>query len=214
MKRCAPRLVLAAVFALAGCAKHASHTDPAAPSVVVAVPRAPVPPQPHQELLDGHEWAVSFHGPPFLDASGFPRPHTHLQFMADEKNLYVGYYAADQDLRTVPRPGDSRGALGDRFTLHVGSLEVVLNPKGAVQVPPGVEVTTRVDGSVDRSSNDDEEWVAEIVIPWSQLGPGARQEGLRFRALRTDAPKRAPERALAWPRQGFGLLTFDSLRAG
>lgn len=157
---------------------------------------------------------MSFHGPPFQDANGFPRPHTHLQFMADTQNLYVGYYAADQDLRTVPRPQDSRGAVGDRFTLRIGQLVLVLNPSGAIQVPPGVNVSTRVDGSVDRSDNDDEEWVAEITIPWAQLGPRAQEDGVRFRALRTDAPKREPERALAWPRQGFGLLTFDSLRSG
>jgi hypothetical protein len=180
----------------------------------VAVPLAPVPPQQRHELLDGEEWSVSFHGPPFVDASGFPQPHTHLQFMADEKNLYVGYYAADEDLRTEPRQGDARGAQGDRFTLRIGSIELVLNPKGAVQVPPGISVSTRVDGSIDRSTNEDEEWVAEITIPWRQLGSRAREDGLRFRALRTDAPKRAPERALAWPKQGFGLLTFDSLRTG
>ena len=204
------RLSLAvALLLLAGCSRLSCAEAPPPASRVVEVPRTPLPPRKVPPLLNGERWSISYHADPFVDAHGLKQPHTHLQFMADDTNLYVGYYAADEDLRTKPRPTDPRGSVGDRFTLKIGPMEIVLNPKGGT-VPPGVELETDVDGTVDVSNNEDEEWLEQLSIPWALLGPRAKEDGVLIRALRTDAPRRESERALAWPADGFARLVFKS----
>ena len=202
-----------AMLWLAGCARCSPQPAPSRTVLAFEIPRAEIAPHRGDPLLTGLTWNRSRRTEAFEDVRGAQQPHAHLQFMADETNLYLGFYAADQDLRTRPRAEDARGAVGDRLTLTVGVLTLVLNPKGG-QLPPGVTMLSDVDGSIDDSRDDDEEWIVELTIPWTTLGPRAREDGVLVRAVRTDAPKGTPERAMAWPRSGQALVRFPAQADG
>jgi hypothetical protein len=192
------RFFAVSLLSLAGC--HCGPTKakppvsaPTTASLVMTVPRAKVPIKIDGELED-EAWPASARTEPFEDAQGLRVPHANLSFTADDESLYIVVYVADQDLRSE----------GDQVTLTVGSLKLLLTPKKQT-VPEGVTVGTDVDGTIDDPSDDDEEWISEIAIPWRLLG----SKRVTVRALRVDAGKtQTRPHAYAWPRTTPAIVDF------
>ncbi len=109
----------------------------------------------------------------FVDVSGRPaRPFAEAHFAWDATGLRVALYAADSDITT-----------GDVFrlslaTLAAGSKEatVALTPTATRGFGAG-KVGVDLDGTWNDPSDDDEEWVVEVAIPWAALGSERAAEG-------------------------------------
>jgi len=193
-----PRLaasVVAWVLA-AGChgASHPAGTrPPVAPVGTFSVPRAQGP-----ITIDGKcgekSWQTAFRSPAFIDAQGRRNPSTQLRATADDENLYIEVYVADIDIESK----------GDVVRLDVGPVHVELTPKGAT-APAGVRTAVDTDDTIDNPTDDDEEWVNEVAIPWSLLG----SHDVLVRAFRIDVGRVGPPHGLAWPRSAPALLKFD-----
>jgi hypothetical protein len=140
-------------------------------------------------------WQFAFRSPPFEDARGSINPHAELRATADDQNLYVEVYVADIDMESK----------GDVVKLDVGPVHVDLGPKGAT-APPGVRTAVDSDDTVDNPTDNDEEWVNEIAIPWSMLGG----HEVAVRAFRVDVGREGPPHAMAWPARGPALLRYES----
>jgi hypothetical protein len=122
--------------------------------------------------------------------------HTEVRVLWDDKALYIGWYAADEDI------GSS------------DVLEAELNGKRFEVRPtthtPTVEVDS--DGSLDNPLDDDEEWTAELVVPWSALGLAAPPETLAADFRRVDQPKHSQPRHQRWNAQCPGPGTLHLKR--
>lgn len=114
------------------------------------------------------------------------RPFSEVRWLHDAKNLYVGLYAADENIQSH-----------DFFDLTVGELSLRADATG--KITPAVDGVTAAidsDGTLDDPSNDDEEWVYEIVIPLPATGLDIGPK--RVRAARCDTPKDGVVRCGAW----------------
>ena len=166
-------------------------------SIVAACSRAPAPlaigvPATKAALtLDGElgeqDWLdealVPFHR---SGSSESARPHSEARFLHDAKNLYVGLYAADEDLRH-----------DDEFVLRLdagkGAREVAFPVSGSAREiggwKSGVALAMDVDGTVDDASDDDEEWGVEASIPLASLGAVTSGAKIAFSVRRCDRTK-------------------------
>jgi hypothetical protein len=77
------------------------------------------------------------------------RPYSELRLLHDDNNLYVGLYAADEDIRS-----------SDAWELSVNGHAFRFDAAGHGEVPAGVDR----DGTLDKSDDFDEEWVIETAI--------------------------------------------------
>ena len=87
------------------------------------------------------------------------RPYSEVRLLRDQAHLYLGLYAADEDIRK-----------SDFFAVTIGSDALRFHPDGTVE-PPRADVHAAVDtdGTLDNAADDDEEWVVEASLP---LGRG------------------------------------------
>ena len=118
---------------------------------------------------------------------GQARPFSEASLLHDKDYLYVGLYAADENIQT-----------GEFFDVHIGSLAFHANATGSVTPEiAGVKTSIDRDGTLDDPSNDDEEWVLELAIPLQATGfaPGV---GQIVTIQRCDTPKDHIERCGAW----------------
>lgn len=123
------------------------------------------------------------------------RPSSEVRFLHDPSTLYVGLYAADQNIITST----------DAFDLTVGTLALRLDPKGRITPPhPEVKVGVDADGTPDDPKDDDEEWKLEIAIPLAATGLGGGHH-VAISAARCDVPKDGIERCGSWS----GSLVLD-----
>lgn len=114
------------------------------------------------------------------------RPFSEVRLLHDQQQLYVGLYAADEDVRS-----------SDFFDVKIGDTAFHINP--AATITPaiaGIHASAELDGSLDDNSNDDEEWVLEIAMPLAS-GPA--------HVSRCDIPKDGIQRCGAW----FGQLPLE-----
>jgi hypothetical protein len=121
-------------------------------------------------------------------ATGAPptpaRPASELRLLADDATLYVGLYAADQDITSA-----------DGFDLTVGALTLRVDPRAAITPAiPGVTAAADTDGTVDDATDRDEEWVLELAIPRAALPPGR----LAIDARRCDLARDQVRRCGRW----------------
>ena len=115
------------------------------------------------------------------------RPFSQVRLLHDATNLYVGLYAADQDIKTT-----------DHFELSIGSLAFTVNPLGQITPAiPGVRAGHDTDGTIDHPDDEDEEWVIEVVVPRERIG-GVSQP---FAVRRCDTPKDGVVRCGTWDAQ-------------
>lgn len=202
-------LVVAAVAWLHGHGQdHASHHASQPPSgPVLRVPRAKAP-----IVIDGEFEDEAWHEPAlsgaFLDAEGAAaRPHSELRLAWDDSGLYLALYAADENIEEKDPVPDGPLWKADAFHLvfEVDGEERQLDiaPHGAVTDgvrrgggpvdyawQSGVRVGSDVDGTVNDRTDDDEEWVEEVHVPWAALGvAGKVGDHVTVRASRCDVPK-------------------------
>jgi hypothetical protein len=111
--------------------------------------------------------------------------HTEIRALWDDAGLYVAWYAADEDIGSKDL------------------LVAVLNGR-RFELGPSTHTATTVvdsDGTLDDPRDDDEEWTAEQVISWKELGFDAAPAELTADFLRDDQPKGSIVRHQRWNAQ-------------
>ena len=229
----APFMLAAAALSLAAFGCRGRGRAPEEKRVAApASPHVMVPRLTGSLRLDGHleepDWRRCGRGGPFLERGTRrpARPYSEVRFLWDARRLYVGLYAADQDLRAIA-PAKSPPAAGDdAFWLRVGQegggvLVLAFTPRGAATEwreraggrrdpswRSGVQAAVDRDGTINNPADEDEEWVIEAAIPLASLGlaprPGAT---LRLAIERCDTPKGSPRRCGTWGRDERGAMT-------
>ena len=132
------------------------------------------------------------------------RPYSDARVMHDATNLYVGLYAADQEMKSKsdafqlafidPRDGST-------LLLSIGVDKVVKEKRmvnGQSQAwSSGIKFGIDADGTLDDPSDEDEEWIIEAAIPLASLGLEHGRE-IRASFARCDTPKGSEERCGSW----------------
>ena len=96
---------------------------------------------------------------PLLSAGEPARPHADARFVRDGASLWVGVYAADEDVRG-----------GDLFRVTLGDRVITVTAR--CDVAGDARAKCDFDGSLD-DAVEDEEWAAELATPLAGLGPRA-----------------------------------------
>jgi hypothetical protein len=143
-------------------------------------------------------------------------PHTELRALSTPEALLLGLYAADQDV------GKDDAISVRLWTATGGPLTVEVTPTGELRcpraspgcaLPEGATLAVDLDGTPNNPSDEDEEWVVELRIPWKSLGYATRPEQLLLNAWRRDQPKGAAPRTVGWatpcaPDVGWGVIAL------
>ncbi len=182
MARCA-----ALAIVVAACQKPAPGKD-AIPKRTVAI------------KLDGEwdepDWAKVAFRRQFAGEDGqLARPSSELRLLHDDHTLYVGLYAADENIQSH----------ADAFEFEVGTLALRVDVSGQITpASPDIQAAVDHDGTLDDAHDDDEEWVVEMTIPLAKTG---LTEGKRthVKASRCDVTKDGVKRCGAWS----GDLTLE-----
>lgn len=179
--------------------------------------------------FDESPWMNAGRTGAFVDGVGaLGRPYSDARLLWDEQNLYLTLYAADENIEARSKEHDGPLGLDDAFSVRLGPLpagaadgsplangasyQLDFAPNGAIadtRIGPDaardatweshVVVGVDLDGTVNDSSDEDEEWVIEAALPWSSLGvspaPGLR---IAARIGRCDTPKASKRRCTAW----------------
>ena len=146
-----------------------------------------VGPVPHTRIalygeLDEPAWnQVAVRGV-FDEAGAQARPYSEIRILRDETHLFVGLYAADEDIRS-----------DDAFDVASGALHAHLTA-GGVATPASVRMAIDRDGTLDDAHDDDEEWVVEAALPLDELGPAP----VAITAERCDTTKRGAHHCGRW----------------
>ena len=133
------------------------------------------------------------------DDGQLARPSSEVRFLHNDRDLFVGLYAADDNIESK-----------DAFDLTIGSLTLRADATGKVTPsPPGVRIAIDRDGSLDDPENFDEEWVIELEIPLTLVGLDHETAGVQASAARCDVPKGDSARCGQW--SGAILLSHERL---
>ena len=116
------------------------------------------------------------------------RPWSEIRVLHDPSSVFVGLYAADEDIRST-----------DAFELAIGPHRYHLRADGLGDARK-LGAGTDADGSIDQPDDDDEEWVIELVVPRAGLPAAA----VPIEASRCDTPKDGRQRCSGWS----GTLTL------
>ena len=140
------------------------------------------------------------------------RPYSDARLTWRDGNLYLALYAADEDIVSPVVPHDTPVWTVDSFRVVFRSGErersIDVTPRGIVtdgeRVSGGpfdarwesrVNVAVDSDGTLDDSSDQDEEWVVEMAIPLDALGlKGASGERIGLEISRCDRIRAADGR--------------------
>jgi hypothetical protein len=147
-------------------------------------------PRPHTRIaldgeLDEPAWnAVAIRGV-FGDGGAQARPYSEIRILRDETHLFVGLYAADEDIRST-----------DAFDVTAGPLHAHLTA-GGTATPGTVRTAVDRDGTLDDAHDNDEEWVVEAAMPLDELGPAP----VAITAERCDTTKSGEHRCGRWTGQ-------------
>ncbi|MGE5181161.1 MAG: hypothetical protein ACM31C_03820 [Acidobacteriota bacterium] len=165
---------------------------------IVACKHAPTPGDrvPHTTVpieLDGEwkeaDWSGHAARHQFLGDDGqLARPYSEVRFLRDDTTLYVGLYAADENIQSAT----------DAFDVAIGALSLRVDATGKVTPPhDGVRAAIDSDGTLDNPQDFDEEWVIELAIPLDALAlaPG---KPVQAKASRCDVTKDGEKRCGAW----------------
>lgn len=180
--------MLAGLLALAACKRHRDEPPAALAPGEVPVARAPI-------AIDGelHEpdWNTRARVAAFTADGREARPYSQIRLLRDAQTLYIGLYAADQDIRST-----------EDFELAIGTLALSIDPRGRITPPfAGATTAVEVEDTLDDPRDEDEEWVIEAAIPIAAVPAGATT----IHARRCDTPKDGIQRCGAW--DGPLLLT-------
>ena len=116
-------------------------------------------------------WLTTPKSPPLADSRSGRRgsPYAEARALWDDQALYLGFYVADRNIEVRDRIGAVISGPGAR------TLEIAIDPRGGLHAhpgppPAGVRGAVDSDGTINRPADDDEEWLAEIAVPWAALG--------------------------------------------
>jgi hypothetical protein len=129
-------------------------------------------------------------------------PHSEFRAAWSEQALTLGLFAADEDFE----PDDAfvlrlMTAGGSPLTWQIsaqGQLFCVAPPGVRCRMPEGVEAKVDIDGTFDDRTDMDEEWMVELVVPWSALELKGPPSDVKMNVWRTDTPRGASPRTVAW----------------
>jgi hypothetical protein len=184
MSRPLRRFVVLAVLALAACKRHREAPPAPAPPLAPGEVPAALEPIAIDGELHERDWNTRARVVAFTADGGEARPYSQIRLLRDDRTLYVGLYAADQDIRS-----------SDAFELAIGTLTLSIDPHGRITPPiAGAKVAADVDETLDDPNDEDEEWVIEAAIPIAAVPPGATT----IHARRCDTPKDGHERCGSW----------------
>jgi hypothetical protein len=169
-----------------GAALVACKREPAAPPVALAA--GEVPDACEAITVDGelHEraWNALARVATFTANGQEARPYSQIRLLRDARTLYVGLYAADQDIRST-----------EVFELAIGALRLSIDARGRITPPiAGARAAAEVEDTLDDPRDEDEEWVIEAAIPLAALPSGAAA----IHAARCDTPKDGIARCGTW----------------
>lgn len=216
--------LLALLFSSA-CERACGHSTSAEEGAATAsAPRLRVPRISSAIKLDGEldEWAWrrAARTGPFIDrASGEEaRPYSDARLLHDGRFLYLGLYAADENIVATAKDHDTPLGLDDAFSIHlqieqegpvyaidVSASGVVADAVERAQKidqawESGLHERVDFDGTLNDPSDDDEEWIVEAALPFASLGDfGSSPPRTIFaRISRCDTPKEQERRCGAW----------------
>ena len=178
--------------------------------------------------LDGDTDDSGWRGPTartgaFLGQDGVTpvHPHSEARIVWGDGFLYLNLYAADEDIRAVGT-ADALSPAEDMFHLVFddGTAQRIIdvNPLGTVAdalgaagaaTPPDyswnshLHASHELDGTPNRSDDNDEEWVLELAIPLESLGlegKAGQRVGLSMR--RCDTPHDGARICGSWGESG------------
>ena len=166
-----PRSRLVALGLLAACR---GSSEP--PEHAVAATREPI-------AIDGELSEPSWNalGDPqrFVHDGAEARPFSQVRFLHDADTLYVGLYAADQDIHS-----------DEHFDVEIGALKLAVDPLARITPAiAGAHAAKDVDGTIDQAGDDDEEWVVELAIPLAATTLVVDGPAVTARAARCDTTK-------------------------
>lgn len=209
--------VPAASSSSASVAGSSSAPPPPPRPLTLAIPRATGPIKLDGEL-DEDDWKRAARTGAFVDADGQPaRPYSEARWLVDAEKLYVGMYAADEDIRARVLDRDGAVLLDDAFSMVLSPREGLsfffdISAKGVVADArqegtsgrdlgwqSGIKLGVDADGTPNQPKDDDEEWVIEAAIPLRALELGAGPRRIAARISRCDTPKDGTKRCGAWP---------------
>ena len=181
-------LACVACLALASCHKRSGAPAPApTPAVgahLVAATREPIK---LDGELDEPSWNQLGDPQTFTQDGQEARPFSQVRFLHDADTLYVGLYAADQNILS-----------SDKFELTIGTVVIAADPLGHITPAiAGVRAGKDADGTVDQPGDQDEEWVIELAIPLAATGWNAGTP-LPVRVARCDTPDDGVVRCGSW----------------
>lgn len=176
------RLVAAAIFI-------ATPAMAAPPRLVIPQVGAPIR---CDGELDEVAWRTPARTGPFTDAAGnIASPYSEARMLRDDDELYLGLYAADEDVRTtdafVVELSSPRGHVTLRFSADGRAVPAKLHARSAIDV----------DGSVNAPGDDDEEWLVEAAVPLSAI-PFAADGSVTAAITRCDVTKDGVRRCGSW----------------
>jgi hypothetical protein len=160
------------------------------------------------------------------------RPYSDARLAWGDGHLYVALYAADENILATQTKSDEPLWTEDSFhlTFSDGANERVfdVSPLGTLTdgtrstnarpAKPfdyawqsGAHVSKELDGTPNNPTDDDEEWVIEMAIPFEALGlKGEPGERVGFSVRRCDTPKRSKRACGSWGAQASaGVLVLD-----
>jgi hypothetical protein len=190
--------VLLSVALAASCKKESdkpvAKTEPKPAPVAADPPRRPdvVPKTSSALKIDGEwdepEWSKNALRHIFaFDSGEQARPHSEVRLLHDDRNLYVGLYAADENIES-----------SEYFDVKVGDVATKAYATGKLDPPiDGANAGIDRDGTLDNPKDDDEEWVLEIAIPLAKTGFEAGKK-LPVKFARCDTPKDNIKRCGSW----------------
>ncbi|HEY1556375.1 MAG TPA: hypothetical protein VGF94_16185 [Kofleriaceae bacterium] len=174
--------ISALVVAAAACGHHEAPPEPPAADVI---PRISMPIAIDGELNEPPWNQRSYRAVLAGDDGKQARPYSELRLLHDGASLYVGLYAADEDIKT-----------SDRWTVTVGPRVVHVDAAGHADAPD-VRAGVDRDGTLDDPHDYDEEWVIELAVPLASLPAPP----LALAAERCDTPKDGRVRCGRWHAQ-------------
>jgi hypothetical protein len=170
----------------------------------------PVPRVPAAIAVDGElaeqAWRDALHSGPFKDmATGvLAVPHSELRLAHDGQRLLLGLYAADENITVTGADDDGflvqiqNVAGGASYMFSVAANGTVR--EGPLDAPVGKTAAgcaVEMDGTLNDAVDDDEEWVAECLVPMAPLSAKIG-DTLDLTVKRCDTPKNATRRCGIW----------------
>jgi hypothetical protein len=210
-------LALGGVAGAAAVEKRSASSQAATPSALgsalrppMIVPRAQTPIEVDGEFGEA-AWTK---GAIFRTGAFGERPYSDARMAWRDGTLYLVLYAADEDLRATDAKHDEPLWLADSFSVAFrnGDSEYVIDvsPAGVLtdvsrahgvsdkSWESGAKIALDRDGTLNISTDNDEEWVVEMAVPLKSLGlAGTPGERLGITIERCDLSRGSTKRACA-----------------